>query len=91
MSLGKKDIAINISSKAQISNKDSKRLLLSFLKLIVTHSDNKKVKISKFGTFYKRKTPKRIGRNPKTKDEFLIPQKSKLYLKTSNRIKSFLN
>ena len=91
MSLGKKDIAINISSKAQISNKDSKRLLLSFLKLIVTHSDNKKVKISNFGTFYKRTTPKRIGRNPKTKDEFLIPQKSKLYLKTSNRIKSFLN
>ena len=45
----------------------------------------------KFGTFYSHKSPPRIGRNPKTKEEFKIVASEKLAFKVSNKIKSILN
>ena len=63
MSLGKKDIATNIASKAQISNKISKKLIDSFISIIKEHSEYKDIKISNFGTFKRSSTPQRIGRN----------------------------
>jgi len=91
VSLGKKDIVKNISSKAQISSSLSSNLLESFLKTIIVESNNHSIKISNFGTFYYRKTPKRIGRNPKTKKEFPIGSRLKLTLKVSSKIKNLFN
>ena len=91
MSFGKKDIVNNISSKAQISRDISKELFESFLNLVYSKSITRKVKISNFGTFYFKSTPKRLGRNPKTKEEFVISKKSKLFFKTSNKIRSIIN
>ena len=36
-------------------------------------------------------SPKRVGRNPKTKEEFVIEKRSKLALKVSQNIKDLLN
>ncbi|MBC8476354.1 MAG: HU family DNA-binding protein, partial [Gammaproteobacteria bacterium] len=36
-------------------------------------------------------SPKRIGRNPKTKEEYEIRARKKLSFKASNKIKSLLN
>jgi nucleoid DNA-binding protein len=36
-------------------------------------------------------SPKRIGRNPKTKEEYIIEKRSKLALKVSQNIKDLLN
>ena len=91
MSLGKKDIIKNISSKAQISYSSSSKVLESFIKYITTKSTNYPVKISNFGTFHYHKTPERVGRNPKTKEEFTISKRSKLSLKVSNNIKKLIN
>ena len=91
MSLGKKDIIKNISSKAHISSKSSKKILIKFIDLISSQSRISSVKLSNFGTFYTHNSPKRIGRNPKTKEEFIIEKRSKLALKVSNKIKSILN
>ena len=90
MGFGKKDIVKNISSKALVTSKISSLVLESFLSFI---KQNKKhqIKISKFGTFYLHKSPVRIGRNPKTKDEFKILASKKLALKTSIKVKSILN
>ena len=85
MSLGKNDIVKNILFKAQISSANSHQLLNSFIKLIKVKSKNKVVKISNFGSFYQLKTPERIGRNPKTKQEYLITARSKLNLNTSEK------
>ena len=87
MGFGKKDIVKNISSKALVTSKISSLVLESFLSFI---KQNKKhqIKISKFGTFYLHKSPARIGRNPKTKDEFKILASEKLALKTSIKVKS---
>tara|TARA_Y100000591_G_scaffold304580_1_gene301360 strand:- start:382 stop:657 length:276 start_codon:yes stop_codon:yes gene_type:complete len=91
LSLGKKDIVKNISSKALFSSSLSSKVLQSFLKFISTESHNRPVKISNFGTFYYHKTPKRVGRNPKTKEEFPISQRLKLSLKVSSNIKNLIN
>ena len=91
MSLGKRDISKNISSKTRITSKDSLKILNKFIEVISTQSNNKNIKISNFGTFYKHTSPKRLGRNPKTKKEYIIPQRSKIAFKASKNIKNFIN
>ena len=91
MSLGKKDISYIISSKAQISLKNSNALLDKFIKIVKSQSFSKNLKISNFGTFKKIITPQRIGRNPITKEEHLIPERVKIVFKPSNFIKNNIN
>ena len=91
MSFGKKDICNNISSKALISKDKSKEILRNFLNLVTSKSKSRIVKISNFGTFYTKNTPQRLGRNPKTKEEFIILKRSKLFFKPSNKIRSIIN
>jgi len=91
MSFGKKDICINISSKALIPKDKSKGFFETFLNLVSSKSKSKVVKISNFGTFYCKNTPQRLGRNPKTKEEFIITKRSKLFFKPSNKIRSIIN
>ena len=91
MSFGKKDIIINISSKAHISKGDSNKFISKFIDLIKEKSQNNTVKISNFGSFYSRFTPQRIGRNPKTNQEYIIVKRSKLFFKASNKVKGLIN
>ena len=91
MSLGKKDITINISTRAQIPKEISFKFLIKFLNLIANNSKTKKVKISNFGSFHKKETSERLGRNPKTGEEYLISKRSKIDFKSSYKIKKLLN
>ena len=91
MSLGKKDIEKNISSKTQLSLNISSKFLNSFLSIIKEKSATNIIKISNFGTFRFEKTKSRLGRNPKTKENFLIQSFLKLKLKPSQKIKDILN
>ena len=91
MSFGKKDISNNISSKALISKDNSKKFFTNFLNLVTSKSKSRIIKISNFGTFYTKNTPQRLGRNPKTKEEFIISKRSKLFFTPSNKIRSILN
>ena len=91
MSFGKKNIINNISSKAQISKDDSNEFFKSFLNILFEQSKSKQVKISNFGTFLYKKKPQRLERNPKTKKEFIISARLKLFFKSSNKIKNLMN
>ena len=92
MALTKSDIAQNIAKNTGISNQDSKALLDNFIEQIKFSLKNKiSVKISNFGTFEVKKTPSRIGRNPKTKEEYIISARNRITLNASKRIKDFLN
>ena len=51
----------------------------------------KKVKIAKFGTFSLRKKKQRIGRNPKTKEEFNISKRKVVAFYPSLSTKKKLN
>ena len=90
MTLSKKHLVSNISKKLGLSQKDSLFFVNSFFKSIV---DNHKlgINISNFGSFIYKKTPKRIGRNPKTLEEFEIKARKKLTFRPAEQIKKSIN
>ena len=91
MSLSKHDIAKNMGKAVNISPKQAMSILESFLLIIKNKSKKELVKLSTFGSFSVKNTPKRLGRNPKTKDSYIIPEMSKLNFKPSNIIKNKIN
>jgi integration host factor subunit alpha len=91
MNFTKSDIVKNISKKSLVSAGDAKNILESFLLLIKHKSKLRSVKISSFGSFSSKKTPKRLGRNPKTRDSYIIPALTKLNFKPSNVLKDKIN
>ena len=91
MSFSKKDIAKNISRKINVTEAESKLLLNSFISIIKTKSKKSSLKIASFGTFATKKSPQRIGRNPKTKQEFIISERSKLKFSASNKLRNLIN
>ena len=91
MSINKNNITRSISKASSLSHEESYDLLESFLNLIKKQSRINIIKLSSFGVFSFKKTPKRIGRNPKTKDSYIIPKLNKLNFKPSNKIKEKIN
>ena len=91
MSFTKSNIAKNIAKKTKISNQSAKQLLDKFIQVVVFASNKGEVKISGFGTFKRKKTPSRVGRNPKTGEKFSISERTKLNLILSNKIKEKIN
>jgi len=92
MALTKSDIVKNIAENTGFTKQDSKELLDHFLDQIKFSLKNSiSVKISNFGTFEVKKTPARIGRNPKTKEEHIISERDRIILNPSKNIRDFLN
>ena len=52
---------------------------------------DKIVKIHNFGTFKLKRKTKRIGRNPKTKEEFIISDRNVITFEASKHIISYIN
>ena len=91
MSFNKTNIVKNITKKSEVSAGEATSILESFLSLIKNKSKLRSVKFSGFGSFSFKKTPKRFGRNPNTKNSYIIPELNKLNFKPSNKIKKNLN
>ena len=91
MSLSKGNIVKNITIKSKVSPREAANILESFLLLVKNKSKLRSVKLSNFGSFSFKKTPKRSGRNPKTNDSYIIPELNKLNFKPSNKIKENIN
>jgi integration host factor subunit alpha len=91
MNITKSNIIKKIIKKSSISNKDGAVLFESLILFIKKQAKLDAVKITGFGTFSFKKTPKRIGRNPKTQDSYIIPELNKLNFKPSNKIKEKIN
>ena len=91
MAISKKEIIKNLSKTLFFSLKDSSMVLESFLEIIKNESRTKNVKISGFGTFSLQNSPQRYGRNPKTKESYIIKSRNRFILKASNKLKGKLN
>tara|TARA_B100000674_G_scaffold172285_1_gene139097 strand:+ start:194 stop:493 length:300 start_codon:yes stop_codon:yes gene_type:complete len=92
INLTKKDLVNSIYMQLGFSKQISANLLEEFLDLIIQNlNSEKKIKISKFGTFSIRKKKPRIGRNPKTKEEKKISQRNVVTFKPSKEFKQFVN
>ena len=92
INLTKKEIINSLYMQLGFSKKISENLLEDMLNLIVDNIiKHKKVKISKFGTFFIRNKKSRIGRNPKTKERKIITERNVLLFKPSREFKEYIN
>ena len=92
VNLTKKDIIKSIYLQIGLSKKIIDLFLEDIIKILTNSiKENKKVKISSFGTFVVRSKKNRIGRNPKTKEEKKIPERNVLLFKPSKELKKYIN
>ena len=92
VNLTKKDIIKSIYLQIGLSKKIIDLFLEDIIKILTSNiKENKKVKISKFGTFVVRNKKKRIGRNPKTKEQTSVSERNVLLFKPSKELKKYIN
>jgi len=90
--LTKKDLVNLVYMQIGFSKLISENLIDEFFSLIIKNLKNeKKLKISKFGTFSIRNKSSRIGRNPKTKEEMNISERNVVLFKPSKEFKKLVN
>ena len=92
INLTKKDLVNLVYMKLGFSKQISENLIEDFFATIVTNiKSEKKLKLSKFGTFSIRKKKSRIGRNPKTKESKVITSREVVLFKPSKEFKELIN
>ncbi len=92
VNLTKRDLINSIYMQIGYSKKISENLLEDLLNTIVDNlKKNKKLKIAKFGTFSIRSKKKRIGRNPKTRENKVISERQVILFKPSKELKKKIN
>ena len=92
VNLTKRDLINSIYMQIGFSKNISENLIED---LLYTITDNlkieKKMKLSKFGTFTIRSKKSRIGRNPKTKEQKTISGRDVVLFKASKEFKDLVN
>ena len=92
INLTKKDLVNLVYMQLGFSKQISENLIEDFLSTIVLNiKSEKKLKLSKFGTFSIRQKKSRIGRNPKTKETKMISSRNVVLFKPSKEFKEFVN
>ena len=92
INLTKKDLVNLVYMQLGFSKQISENLIEDFLSTIVINiKQEKKLKLSKFGTFSIRKKKSRVGRNPKTKQIKMISSRDVVLFKPSKEFKEFVN
>ena len=92
INLTKKDLVNLVYMQLGFSKQVSENLIEEFFSLISLNlKDQKKLKISKFGTFSLREKKQRIGRNPKTREEKKISKRNVILFKASKEFKELIN
>jgi integration host factor subunit alpha len=92
INLTKKDLINSVYMQIGFSKKISENLLEDIMNIILKNLViNKKLKISKFGTFTVRNKQSRIGRNPLTKEKKIISSRNVVLFKPSKEFKDLIN
>ena len=92
INLTKKDLINQIYMQLGFSKLVSENLINDFFLTITLNLKNeKKIKLSRFGTFSIRRKNSRVGRNPKTKEPKLISSRDVVLFKPSKEFKEFIN
>ena len=92
INLTKKDLVNMVYMQLGFSKYVSENLINDFLSMIIQNIKNeKKLKITKFGTFSIRQKKSRVGRNPKTKEMKVISSRNVVLFKPSKEFKEFIN
>ena len=90
--LTKKDLVNIIYMQVGFSKQITEHLIDEFFSLITLNlKKEKKLKLTKFGTFFIKLKKSRIGRNPKTKENKIISERNVVLFKPSKEFKEFIN
>ena len=92
INLTKKDLINSVYMQIGFSKSISENLIDDFFSILTENLKNeKKLKLSKFGTFSIRTKKSRIGRNPLTKEQKIISDRNVVLFKASKEFKDLVN
>ena len=89
--LKKIDIVKNLSSKTGLSISLSKKLVDDLIESFYFVLKKENLIIKNIGVFKKKFKNERLGRNPKTKTEFIINKRYSISFKVSKKLQTNLN
>ena len=79
MAIKKKEFADRMAEKGGTTKKAAYKAVDTFIDTLMDYlSEDEKVMFMGFGRFEMRTAKERIGRNPKTKEEYMIPEHGKV-------------
>ena len=86
------EIADSINKEFGFSRKECLEIVNDLIEIIIDGLNSTgKVKIHNFGTFILKRKKSRIGRNPKTKEEFIINDRNVVKFKASRGLLNYVN
>ena len=92
MNLTKKDLSEMLRKELKLSVDISDSLVDECFQTIkTTLRSQKNLKLSGFGSFEIITTKERVGRNPKTMENYKIPAQNKVRFSSTSKAKNFLN
>jgi integration host factor subunit alpha len=89
--LTKNDITLNLKKKTGYSFLLSKKLTNDFINILIHNIYNKKFNLKNIGSFKIINKNERLGRNPKSKEKFVINSRKSIIFKASNKLTNSLN
>ena len=90
--MNKTELILSISEKAGISRKDAEKALNAAVETITEAlAREEKVQIVGFGSFETKFRPERLGRNPRTKEDVIIPASKVPAFKPGKALKDAVN
>ena len=90
--MNKTELILSITEKAGISRKDAEKALNAAVEAITEAlTREEKVQIVGFGSFETKFRPERLGRNPRTKEEVVIPASKVPAFKAGKALKDAVN
>ena len=90
--LGKKEIITKLTNVIGFSSKNIQKITEDIIEIIISNLIyHKKINLKNLGTFNVIFKNKREGRNPKTKEKFIITPRNSIKFKVSNSLKKKIN
>ncbi|RBP67461.1 nucleoid protein Hbs [Alkalibaculum bacchi] len=90
--MNKAELVAALTEKTGLAKKDNEKVLNSLIETIIEELQNgEKISLVGFGTFEVRDRAERMGRNPKTMEELLIPASKAPTFKAGKALKDAVN
>tara|TARA_Y100000768_G_C23959499_1_gene674563 strand:+ start:263 stop:559 length:297 start_codon:yes stop_codon:yes gene_type:complete len=90
--LGKREIITRLTSAIGFSSQNVQKITEDIIEIIISNLVyNKKINLKNLGTFNVVFKNKREGRNPKTKEKFIITSRNTIKFKVSDTLKKKIN
>ena len=90
--MNKSELVTSVAEAASLSKKDAENAVAAVINSITnTLTEGQKVQIAGFGTFEVRERAERIGRDPRTCEEIVIPASKTPAFKAGKALKDAVN